>query len=149
MQLYAARSIRLFALLTLSLAGCLGKSPDITLGVTTQRQLWQSNNAKNYTYVSSHSCECVPNFAGPLRVTVRNNVVTAIVIEPSGQVVPSNYRTTIDGLFDLIDSEYRSRPSLLEVTYHASLGYPTRVKYGTPENDGGGIITVTSLTVNP
>lgn len=131
------------------LAGCLGKGSVDTLGITTQREQWQSNGAKNYTFVSEHSCFCTPNFAAPLRVTVRNSVVSAIVVESSGQAVPLNYRPTIEGLFDFIDTEQRTRPALLEVTYHATLGYPTRVKYGTPANDGGGIITVTSLSITP
>ncbi len=131
------------------LAACFGRGPLDLPAVTTQRELWESTSTKNYNYVSSHACFCTPNFATALRVTVRNNAVTAIVVESSGQAVPLNYRPTIEGLFDFIDTEARSRATLLDVTYHATLGYPTRIKYGTPENDGGGIITVTSLSITP
>ncbi|MBL0171233.1 MAG: hypothetical protein IPP90_10965 [Gemmatimonadaceae bacterium] len=135
--------------LAVLVGGCFGKGPLDTVGIATQREFWQSQNAKNYTYVSSHSCECTPNFAAALRATVRNNVMTALVVESSGQAVPLNYRPTIEGLFDFIDTEQRTRSSLLEVTYHPTLGYPTRIKYGTPATDGGGIITVTSLSITP
>ncbi len=135
--------------LTTVLAACFGRGPLDLPTVTTERELWESKSTKNYTYVSAHACFCTTNFATALRVTVRNNVVTAIVVEASGQAVPLNYRPTIEGLFDFIDTEARSRAALLDVTYHATLGYPTRIKYGTPENDGGGIITVTSLSITP
>ena len=135
--------------LATGLAACFGQGPLDIPAVTTQRGLWESNSTKNYNYVSTHACFCTPNFATALRVTVRNNVVTAVVVESSGQAVPLNYRPTIEGLFDFIDTEARSRAALLDVTYHATWGYPTRIKYGTPENDGGGIITVTSLSITP
>lgn len=148
-MLTSARTAMALAVAVLLFGGCLGERGDVTAGFATQRQVWQSNNAKNYSFVSSHSCFCTPNFALPLRVTVVNNAVASIVVDASGQAVPLNYRPTIDGLFDFIDEEERSRPALLDVTYHATLGYPTRIKYGTPENDGGGIISVTSLTLTP
>ncbi len=134
---------------SLSLSACLDRGAAGTVGITTQRELWRANSTRNYSYVSSHACECAPNFGVALRVTVRNNVVTAIVVESSGLAVPLNYRPTIEGLFDFIDTEQRTQAALLNVTYHPTLGYPTRVKYGTPENDAGGIITVSALTITP
>ena len=115
----------------------------------TRRTRWEALSNGNYTYVSSYSCECVPEFASPLEVTVRNDVVTAVRSVTTGQPVPIAYRPTIDGLFDLIMKEQRDRPANLEVAYDGSLSYPTRIKYGTPENDGGAVITVTSLTITP
>ncbi len=136
---------RLVAGLTLLLgsAAC----GDNTTAPETYRARWSTNHATNYTYVSAHSCECVAEFANPLQVIVNNNAVTAIRVEATGQPVPLTFRPTIDGLFDFVENERRTRPNLLEVSYHATLGYPIRVKYGTPENDGGGVITVTSLTI--
>jgi len=113
----------------------------------TRRARWEARSTENYTYVSSYSCECVTDFAAPLQVTVTNDVVTAVKNLATGQPVPLTYRPTIDGLFDLIATEQRSRPANLEVSYDAALGYPTRIKYGTPENDGGAVITVSSLTI--
>lgn len=149
MRQFYQRTVVAIVAISLSLSACLDKGTAGTIGITTQRELWRSNSTKNYSYVSSHACECAPNFGVALRVTVRNNVVTAIVVESSGVAVPLNYRPTIEGLFDFIDTEYASRSALLNVTYHPALGYPSRVKYGTPENDAGGIITVSALTITP
>ena len=112
-----------------------------------RRARWEARGTPNYTYVSSYSCECLPEFASALEVTVGNDVVTSVRRLATGEPVPLTYRPTIDGLFALIATEQRTRPANLEVSYDAALGYPTRIKYGTPENDGGAIITVTSLTI--
>ena len=125
----------------------LGACGDNLTSPETRRARWDARGATNYTYVSSYSCECLPEFASALQVTVTNDVVTSIRSVASGQPVPLTYRPTIDGLFDLIATEQRTRPANLEVTYDAALNYPTRIKYGTPENDGGAVITVTSLTI--
>ena len=115
----------------------------------TRRARWEARGTSNYTYVSAYSCECAPDFASPLQVSVSNNVVTSVRSVATGQPVPLTYRPTIDGLFDLIATEQRNRPANLEVSYDGTLGYPTRIKYGTPENDAGAVITVTSLTITP
>ena len=131
--------------LLLVLAAC----GDDLISPEARRARWEARGTANYTYVSSYSCECVPEFASALQVTVANDVVASVRSVATGQPVPLTHRTTIDGLFDLIDTEQRTRPANLEVSYDAALGYPTRIKYGTPENDGGAVITVTSLTITP
>ena len=131
----------LLLLLALSACGDNLTSPDV------RRARWEARGTENYTYVSSISCECLPDYASALQVTVTDDIVTSVRSVATGQPVPLTYRPTIDGLFDLIDTEQRTRPDDLEVTYDATLGFPTRIKYGTPENDGGAIITVTSLTI--
>jgi hypothetical protein len=145
MAIRNCRSICRSALLLLALAGC----GDNLTSPETRRARWEAHGAQNYTYVSSYSCECAPDFASALETTVRNDVVAAVRSGSTGQPVPLTYRPTIDGLFDLIATEQRTRPANLEVSYDATLGYPTRIKYGTPENDGGAVITVTSLTIIP
>ena len=126
----------------------LGACGDNLTSPATRRARWEARATPNYTYVSSYSCECPPDYASPLQVIVSNDVVTSVRTLGTGQALPLTYRPTIDELFDLIEREQRDRPANLEVSYDAGLGYPTRIKYGTPENDGGGIITVTSLTIN-
>ena len=132
--------------LTLMLLG-VAACGDNAISPEVQRARWDARGATNYTYVSSYSCECLPDYATALQVTVSNDAVAAIHSVATGQPAPLTYRPTIDGLFDFIESEQRTRPSLLEVSYDPTLGYPTRIKYGTPENDGGAVIAVTSLSI--
>jgi hypothetical protein len=49
----------------------------------------------------------------------------------------------------MVRQELIARPSRLEVEYDPALGYPRRLKYGTPENDGGGFIYLDSVVVAP
>jgi hypothetical protein len=63
----------------------------------------------------------------------------------TGAAVEPSIWFTIDGLFDLIRGQLESLPSRLDAEYHATLGYPIKVTYGTPENDGGGTIFVRDL----
>ena len=137
------RKTRQSILLLLALGAC----GDNLTSPATRRARWEARATPNYTYVSSYSCECPPDYASPLQVTVSNDVVTSVRTLATGQPVPVTHRPTIGGLFDLIEREQRERPANLEVSYDATLGHPTRIKYGTPENDGGAVITVTSLTI--
>jgi len=49
---------------------------------------------------------------------------------------------SIDELFAFINGQMETLPSRLDVEYDGGLGYPTKVAYGTPENDAGGVINV-------
>lgn len=82
---------------------------------------------------------------GPVRIVVRDGAIASVVMVETGATVDPTIWFTIDGLFDLIREQGETLPTRLEVEYDATFGYPSEVKYGTPENDGGGIIYVRSL----
>lgn len=85
---------------------------------------------------------------GPVRITVTNGNIVSVVMTATGATVDPAIWFTIEGLFDLIREEMQTLPSRLVAEYHATLGYPVKVEYGTPENDGGGIIFVRDLVRN-
>ena len=106
---------------------------------------WEDASYASYTFTAERSCFCTEEGRGPVRITVRNSVVTSVVMISTGAAVDPSVWFTIDGLFDLIREQLDVLPSRLDAEYDATLGYPTKVTYGTPENDGGGIIFVRDL----
>jgi Family of unknown function (DUF6174) len=78
-------------------------------------------------------------------VTVIGGRVSAVTNKATGAAVPLAYREPIDSVFVFLRREQTTRPENLTVTFDAELGYPRSIKYGTPENDGGGYITISNL----
>ena len=110
---------------------------------------WRGANLTNYSFRSSVSCFCPSEFIVPMRVTVRGGRVTDVVDAATGVSHPTDWRQSIDSVFSLVRREIRERPERLEVTYDATLGYPRTLTYGTPENDGGGYISIDSVRAVP
>jgi Family of unknown function (DUF6174) len=110
---------------------------------------WRDARVTHYSFRSTVSCFCSLEFVMPKRVTVRDGRVTAVVDIATGVSHPTEWRQSIDSVFTLVRREIRERPERLEVTYDRQLGYPRTLTYGTPENDGGGYITVDSVQVIP
>ena len=110
---------------------------------------WNSAGLRNYRFRSSVSCECLPEYVVPMRVTVRQGQVTEVVNAATGVSRPLTYRQPMDSIFALVRQEIRERPERLQVTYDPGLGFPRTLTYGTPENDGGGHITIDSVQAIP
>jgi hypothetical protein len=109
---------------------------------------WEEGGNSSYAFTAERSCFCTEEGRGPVRITVVNGTITSVLMTASGASVNPESWFTIDGLFDLIREQMETLPSRLEVEYHGTLGYPTKVTYGTPENDGGGIIFVRDVVRN-
>jgi hypothetical protein len=103
---------------------------------------WESASYSSYVFTAERSCFCTEEGRGPVRVTVQNGAVTSVVMIATGAAVQQDVWFTIDGLFDLIREQLQVLPDRVDAEYHSTLGYPTKLTYGTPENDGGGIIFV-------
>jgi len=87
----------------------------------------------------SNSCECLPGTSGPVVVTVRNGVVTSRRYVGTGAAVAASFAgafPAVEGLFALVDAAVRSGTRPLDVRYHATFGYPTRIVMGDPAADG-------------
>ena len=110
---------------------------------------WRNANLTNYSFISGVSCECLPDYATRLRVTVRQGRVTVVSDVRTGAARPVTYRQTMDSIFAKVRQEIEERPERLNVVYDATLGFPHTLTYGTPENDGGGTITVDSVLAIP
>lgn len=112
-------------------------------------RLWRSSGLVNYTFKSTVLCFCGPEYTAPMTVTVRGGAVISVVDRSTGAVRPLNYRQSVDSVFSAAATEIMVRPDRLHVTYDVSLGYPRTLTYGTPENDGGGYISVDSVRAVP
>jgi hypothetical protein len=148
-----ARSRVVVALVSLVLmVACEGLGPldgSVSADLKRARTRWAAAGLQNYSFVSRSDCFCPTEFLGPLTVVVRNGAVTAITSTASGEPRPLTYRQPIDSLFPFIERQAAELPARLRVTYNPTLGFPTEIAYGTPENDGGGVIRILSLTPAP
>jgi hypothetical protein len=144
------RSAVAVVLLSSIFLGCDRSSPTDLDGVSfelaTAAQKWQRAGLRDYVFESAVSCFCPIEYIGPHIVTVRRGVVTAVANKVTGAPVPIDFRAPIDSVFSFLREEQLSRPQYLAVTFDAELGYPRSIKYGTPENDAGGFITISKLT---
>jgi len=126
---------RWLAVFALAVLSCTDPTaPDRQLQLAEQR--WERLGSPNYDYVFQISAMV---FANPTRVEVRGNVIRRVVDVVTGQEQPASRGLTIDAIFARIRSDLQAGRRM-EVTYDA-LGIPTRYLSGTPENDGGYILT--------
>jgi Family of unknown function (DUF6174) len=132
-----------------AVVGCGRLTPTETAGVALDlaraEQKWQKAGLTNYSFESGVSCYCPLIYVGPHVVTVRSGVVTSITNKATGEAVPLTYRFPMDSVFAFVRREQATRPQNLTVTFDAQLGFPRSIKYGTPENDAGGFITIDNV----
>jgi Family of unknown function (DUF6174) len=139
-------------LLGLALIGCSNAPTSpvwASIALSKAQSQWRGAGLSSYQFRSSVSCFCGDEYRGPLRVTVRQGRVTAVVDIATGASRPLTYRQPVDSVFGLVRTEIAERPNRLQVTYDPSLGFPKTLTYGTPENDGGGYITIDSVQAIP
>ena len=101
------------------------------------RVLWAMNRPANYSYRIARDCECLPDYAGPVIVTVRNHVVASLRYVGFGAPLAplsEQYCPPIAGLFDAIESALSSREKGARVSpqFDAALGYPVYALVGHP-----------------
>ena len=104
---------------------------------------WRESGFASYRYVSQVSCFC--GSVGFADVTVLNGAVTSVVRRSDGVSEPVRNRQSIDSLFAFVRREIDRQPERLRVSYDATLGFPSEIYWGTPENDGGGFIGSTEV----
>lgn len=111
------------------LAGCLPTGSDELRELERNRARWAASAPTTYEFVFQRSCECLPEYTAPMRVTVRAGIVQSVVDVQSGQEVsPSTHGPmTIEEIFAEIESALDSRAHRVEVSYHRALGYPMAV----------------------
>ena len=129
-------------------AGCdqfgpTARDDGITDDLDVAQARWRSAGLTSYRYVHGVSCFCA--YVGPALVTVRSGQVVQVVSRTDNTEMPVTSRQGIDSLFAFVRQELQRDPAHLVVTYDAALGYPRTVKWGTPENDGGGYISADSV----
>ena len=101
------------------------------------RQRWNERGPTSYVVTVRRSCECLPEAAGPVAVTVRAGAVQSRVYTASGNAVSAQFQElfpTVDGLFALIESARRQKVHQLIVEYDDAMGYPVRVSIDFDRN---------------
>ena len=117
--------------------------------LSTALRRWRSASLTNYTFRGVIACYCIVDYTKPMRVTVRQGRVTEVVDIATGSARPTDFRPSVDSVFGLVLREIAERPERLQVTYDPTLGFPRTLTYGTPENDGGGYISIDSVVAIP
>ena len=147
--------IRPAALLLLALVtyGCGKADPTAPLPqllrLTAAEAKWRDAKIQSYSFNSTISCFCLEAFSGAKRVTVRDGVVTSVVDRRTGVVAPVGWRGAVPALFAVVRREAVELPARLDVTFDRRLGFPRRISFGKQELDGGGVIVIDSLQVEP
>jgi hypothetical protein len=112
-----------------------GKTPATQTSNATQqlqrsKQLWAKQKLSNYRFSLSRTCFCLPKSSEPVKIEVRNGKVTSIVAVSDGKPVNREYfnkHDSIAKLFQVIEDALARKAHRLSVTYHPTLGYPTKI----------------------
>jgi len=113
----------------------------------TNRQRWRATGVTSYTFTVSTLCFCA--VTGPVRVTVVNDSVVSATQTSNGQSVNPAWMPTIERLFDFIARGIDEHAVVLDVTYDASLGFPSKITYDGSFAIADEEITYTVSDVSP
>jgi len=92
------------------------------------QERWAQQNISTYTYRFQRVCFC--GLVDPVDVTVRNGVITAVVVADSQEELdPSMFAQfyTVDGLFQVVQDALDGDAHSVVVAYHPQFGYPVDV----------------------
>ena len=92
--------------------------------IRTQRAIWEAQQLDNYVFETRRVCFC--GFVGWLEVSVSGGSVqqvTALEDENAPAWATEDY-PTVDELFDILEEAVAQDAAQIEVTWHASMGYP-------------------------
>ncbi len=121
-----AAALTLVAGLAAATGGCDVLDPDGLDELRRNRQLWQAQGVRDYTYVLSRSCFCALEAIGPVEITVRGGQVESREYVETGDPVTLWLESwpSIDGLFDLLERAADGDADRVAITYHPDRGYP-------------------------
>ena len=113
--------------IAMSLLGACSLITDAsTSELAAARLRWTANGAASYDFTVYVSCECLYR---PVIVVVANGVVRSRKYADTGADVAPTYvisaYSTIEGLFDFVESVHAKNPAQLDVTYDPVRGFPT------------------------
>jgi Family of unknown function (DUF6174) len=94
------------------------------------RDLWQSHEASNYSFIYQIDCFCPPESLKPYRIIVSNGViVSAVSLDGKTEIEQSFLSSlqTIPQLFNLIARAIANDAYKLEVNYDPTYGYPNKI----------------------
>jgi hypothetical protein len=91
------------------------------------RTTWEDAAITNYEYVYQRSCFCGADFLRPLRIQVRNGVVSSVVFSDTSEAVTGTTLgpfPTLDGLFDDLQARIIEADNV-NAEFHPQYGFPT------------------------
>lgn len=94
-----------------------------------QRAKWARQHITSYRLVYRRDCECGQELSAATAIEVRAGAIAAAAYADGG-AVPSyvhDQLPTVDDLFAIVAAAIEQEADLLEVTYDAARGYPTRI----------------------
>jgi hypothetical protein len=118
------------SLLLVNMLSCSWKYDRLRQEVQEQRAKWQEHGITTYSYRFSRYCYCPQDYVGPFRVFVVENKVDSIFSYVDSMEVRDTLDefTTIDGLFDLLESEIDRKPADIWVQFDDDYHFPSRVR---------------------
>jgi hypothetical protein len=111
------------------------------------RRRWESLGIVSYDYTLRRSCFCATEAIGPVRISVRNGVVTARVYVDTGQPVASVFWDifpAIDGVFDIVQKAIDREAADLRTSYDSGMYFPNEIVIDYVRNAVDDELTVTA-----
>jgi hypothetical protein len=112
------------------LAACLPTAPSGRDELRHNLGRWEARQPAAYEFVFQRSsCECLPEWTVPLRITVREGRITSVVDLSTGEAgsAEAHRAMSIDDLFSTIERAFDQGAYRVSVSYDRELGHPTSV----------------------
>ena len=125
-RVVSAASILLLAGVTSCSIATASPRSDDERELARNRQRWVSAGLRDYEFEFRRICFCLPEATEPVRITVRNAVVSSVIRTRDGQPTSINVASwpTVDSLFVEIQRRIDDDAERLEVEYDPTYGYP-------------------------
>lgn len=131
---------KIAAIALIFLAGC-----ESITGTKPERALWDALEIQNYDFVYQVSCFCGFTIPNPVKLSVRNGVVSAAVPVGSfvGTLPPLSVYPTIDSLFVVLETAQKNTPNGVTVDFDPTYHYPTKIAIDPIKNAADDEVTYT------
>jgi Family of unknown function (DUF6174) len=114
-----------------------------------QRARWENQATRDYTWTLESKCFCTP---GQTTTEVVGGIAIAITEGQSPRSTrPSDLRSaqTVDDLFDQAAHALENDPSLVDISYDSTYGFPSVLHVGEPPGVADAEYTTTVVSFTP
>jgi hypothetical protein len=111
-------------------AGCLPTEPGELEALRRNVERWEARGLSSYQVVLQRAtCECLPEWLVPIRLTVRDHEVQSVINLQTGDTVTTElyHAMTVDELFALVENALTQNAYRVSVRYDEVLGYPRSI----------------------
>jgi hypothetical protein len=126
------RGLLSVALLALGMLSCSITEPSSRateqVELTRNRQRWAAAGIHDYAFDYQLLCFCAPESTAPVRITVRQDAVVAVVRQGDGfPAGTGNGWPRVDALFDDVERRLDQHAARVTVDYDPTYGYPRAI----------------------